>query len=386
MGCEIWMAGGGTGGHLIPGLAVADALAEVQPGWKIYFRHAGRPVDQALLEARPYAASAGVPPLRMRPGVLFQYARAYFKARRELRGGAPKLVIGLGGYASFPHVRAAQDLGLPSVLFEANVLPGRATRHLLKRAWKLCCPWPAQSLGMRLRPGQLADWGLPIRPPAGHSRSAALRRLGFRDDQRVLLVAGGSQGARALNQFLSEAAPFFAAQHIAVLHLAGAADVAALRDSYSRAGVEARVSAFLEDMPAAYRAAHAALCRAGGATLAELAAHRLPAIVVPYPHAKDDHQTVNAQAAEAHGGALCTRQDQLGPETLQTLAAWFANRSAHAAQAERWEPLCRPQAARACARELAAALAAEASPRPASVAEGAPLRPSLEKIELGSHR
>lgn len=384
MSCEIWMAGGGTGGHLIPGLAVADALRRQRPAWKICFRHAGRSVDLNLLAGDVHAASAGVPPLRMRPSVLLQYGRAYFRARRELRGGTPKLVIGLGGYASFPHVRAAQDLGLPTVLFEANVLPGHATRHLLKRAWKLCCPWPEASLGMRLRPGQLAAWGLPIRPPARLSQKAALRRLGFAEDQRLLLVTGGSQGARPLNQFLSEAARFFASEQIAVLHLAGSDDVTELRETYSHAGVVARVCAFLEDMPAAYRAAHAVLCRAGGATLAELAAHRLPAIVVPYPFAKDDHQTANARAAEAHGGAVCTRQDELGPATLQTLSAWFASPSAQKAQAERWEPLSYPQAAETCAGDLIAALEAEMSPRPVSVAEGAPLRSALEKIESGS--
>ncbi len=356
MGTEIWMAGGGTGGHLIPGLALADAFRALDPDCTVRFRHADRPVDRALLAERPHSHPAGVGPLRMRPRVLWRYGRAFFAARRELKAAAPALVVGLGGYASFPHVRAAQTLGLPTVLFEANAIAGRATRHLARRAAKILCPWPAEALrGVTLRPGQACSWGLPIRPPAALSPEDARSRLGFAPDARLLLVTGGSQGAAALNAFLAGAAPYFAANGVALLHLAGEKDAPGLRETYRNAAVTARVESFLDDMPAAYRAARAVLCRAGGATLAELAAHRLPAVAVPYPHAADDHQRANAETAERYGGARCVAQDALGPDTLAALLRWLTDPSAHAAQAARWEPLARERAAEDCARGLAAA-------------------------------
>jgi UDP-N-acetylglucosamine--N-acetylmuramyl-(pentapeptide) pyrophosphoryl-undecaprenol N-acetylglucosamine transferase len=317
---RVALAGGGTAGHLFPGLAIARAL-EV---------HAGRSTTWLfgtgrVAEARGLAGSgvrlellpAPRPPRRRAALAAFalRLGRAWFAARRRLRALAPDVLIGLGGYASVAPGLAAHSLGIPLFLLEQNALPGKAVRLLAPRARRTFVPWEetATSLGERAACDVL---GNPVRAELWRARPEARYMLGLRPEAPTLLVMGGSQGAQAINRAVRRALPQLASAggrsgRAQVIHLAGDDDVARLAAAYRAAGIRAHVTPFLADMGAAYAAADLALCRAGGTTIAELAACGLPAVLVPYPHAADDHQRANARAAARQGGALVMEEAAL---------------------------------------------------------------------------
>jgi UDP-N-acetylglucosamine--N-acetylmuramyl-(pentapeptide) pyrophosphoryl-undecaprenol N-acetylglucosamine transferase len=304
---------------LFPGLAVATRLADDMPRVRISFAGSGKEFErrQVVAAGFDYVPIACAPlPHRLRdlPGFVLANLSGYRAAKRFLTGQQVTAVVGLGGYASVPMARAAARRAIPLLLLEQNAVPGRATRWLARSATMVCTAFrqcdgylparcPVRLTGNPIRGG---FFGTPralreVRPHAEREEYDAGVAAGAN-----LLVLGGSAGARSLNenvpQTLARIRPMLAGW--TVIHQSGPADVCRTQDLYDACGLRAFVAAFLTDMPQTLARTRLAICRAGGTTLAELAASGVPAVLVPYPHAADDHQRRNAASFAASGGCL----------------------------------------------------------------------------------
>jgi len=314
---HIVISGGGTGGHLFPGLAVAARLTALRPGLRVTFAGSGKPFEREQVAAAGFRyLPVRCSPLPRGVGGVWRFLAdnlaGYRAAGRFLREAGAGVVIGLGGFASVPMARAAVAQGVPLVLLEQNAIPGRATRWLARRATVVCTAF--ESCHARL------PWRCRVRLTGNPVRNADFRSLQdfgsrvrpARGDRPRLLVLGGSNGSRALNESLPAALAAVGRQLDGwdVLHQAGRADADATRRRYRELGVEAEVVGFLADVPGALADADLAVCRSGGTTLAELAAAGVPALLVPYLHAADDHQRRNAEVFAAAGA--CRVLDERG--------------------------------------------------------------------------
>jgi UDP-N-acetylglucosamine--N-acetylmuramyl-(pentapeptide) pyrophosphoryl-undecaprenol N-acetylglucosamine transferase len=336
------VAGGGTGGHLFPGLAVAEATAA--GGDAVLFVGSDSGIEARIVPTtrfpfRPIAIRG----LRGRGwrGALDLVVRlpaAVVRAARIVAEFRADVVLGVGGYASFPVVVAAWLRGVPAVLTEQNARPGWTNRLLAHLAKRVCTTFP-ESAAYFPR-GKSVQTGNPVRPL---SAASAAERKGF-----TLLVFGGSQGAHRINQALHEAAGVLAAAipDLRILHQTGARDEAWLRERYSDLGVTAEVSAFIDDMGAAYAAADLVVCRAGATTVAELTTLGLPAVLVPYPFAADDHQRANAAILAERGAAVLVLDRELdGGRLASVVTELAADRQRLGHMAEEAKRLGVPQAA-----------------------------------------
>jgi UDP-N-acetylglucosamine--N-acetylmuramyl-(pentapeptide) pyrophosphoryl-undecaprenol N-acetylglucosamine transferase len=302
---HIVFAGGGTAGHLFPGLAVAAELARHARPPRITFAGSGktfeaRRVGEAGFTYRGFSCAA----FRPRPRDILQFVAKSLAgtraARRFLRRERVSLVVGLGGYASLPMVRAAVSTGTPFILLEQNAYPGKATRWFASRADLVCAAFEAAQAHLNCI-GPLRVTGNPIRSgfrPRASSRSA-------RSARRRLLILGGSGGARSLNLHVPPAIKQLRNElgGWQIVHQTGAADSQETQDRYRTLGLNAVVVANVRNMAQVLRRADLAICRAGGCTLSELAATGTPAILIPYPHAAADHQQRNADVFVRAGAA-----------------------------------------------------------------------------------
>lgn len=306
---RVVIAAGGTGGHVFPALAVATELRE--QGVEVHFLGTA-----AGLEARAVPA-AGFPlvtvPMRglrgagWRRWAALPYAlnRAVWSARKALRRLRPDSVLAMGGYVAVPAGIAARTAGCPLLLHEQNAVPGLGIRALKGLATRIFTGFPetARQLGDR------AEWaGIPVRRELLGLPDPERR---YRDRQGPLrvLAFGGSQGARFLNQRLP-ASLGLARGSLEIRHQTGERELPAVREAYRSRGLEAEPLAFIEDMAGAYSWADLVVSRAGAATIAELAAVGMPAILVPFPHAADRHQHRNAEALVSRGAAECIPQEE----------------------------------------------------------------------------
>lgn len=311
---RIAVACGGTGGHVMPGLATAQALQ--QRGHEVVLWLTGKEIENESIAGwtgeTVRVPARGFP---TRPSLAGMQAawklwRAVRECRRIMEKSRPDALLAMGSYASAGPVLAARRLGIPYVLHEANVLPGRAVKFLARRAAVVACHFDGtryylhccelQVTGMPLRPELTArsDSELPDAPPSA---------------EFTVLIMGGSRGAHALNEAGTEAVAVLARRgfSIRVLHLTGREDLDWVRDRYVEAGVSAWVRPFHARMQQVYALADVAVCRAGASTCAELAHFGVPALLVPYPYAANDHQTANARALEKHGAAEVIAEQSL---------------------------------------------------------------------------
>jgi UDP-N-acetylglucosamine--N-acetylmuramyl-(pentapeptide) pyrophosphoryl-undecaprenol N-acetylglucosamine transferase len=342
-GRPVMIMAGGTGGHIFPGLAIAAELAARRV--PVVWLGAGggletRLVPQHGLPLETLAISGmrgkGLGALLATP---LRLARATAAARRALARHAPRSVLSMGGYAAAPGGLAARLARIPLVVHEQNRVAGVTNRLLARFARRVLVGF-ADALPQ-------ADWvGNPVRASIAALPEPAQRFAG-REGPLRLLVLGGSQGALSLNANV----PAMLARRdprlpVEVRHQCGARHVEATRAAYAAAGVEADVAAFVDDMAAAYAWADLAICRAGALTLAELAAAGVPALLVPYPHAVDDHQTRNAEAMVAAGGARLVAEGEAFAGRLGEAFAAVADRAALRPMAEAARTLARPDATR----------------------------------------
>lgn len=355
---RIVLAGGGTGGHVFPALALAEELLAAEPRCQLLFIGArggleARAVPAAghrleLLEsvkARGGPAGAIGTPLRL--------ARALRGALRLLDSFRPAAVVALGGHASVAPGLAARWRGLPLMVLEQNAIPGRASRLLSRFAAEVHAEF-AESAALFPRPGKVAATGSPVRRAILEAAERRARR-GQPGGKLTLLAAGGSQGARRLNELLAEAAGRLRelADRLRVVHLAGAEHYAAAAEAARRSPLETDVRPFEPDMAGLYERADLAVSRAGATALAELAVCGLPAVLVPFPHAKDNHQEANARCFERAGAAKVFSERGLdGAALAGAIAALAAGGELRAEMAARMRSLGRPEAGRRIAARL----------------------------------
>jgi UDP-N-acetylglucosamine--N-acetylmuramyl-(pentapeptide) pyrophosphoryl-undecaprenol N-acetylglucosamine transferase len=329
----IVFVGGGTGGHLQPGVVLRDALLRRHPDWRAQFLIAGRavernfvPAEATCLELFPGRSS------RPSPWRADLYVRAWIAAARALARLEPDLLVFLGGYVAF--IARLARWNVPMVILESNALPGRSVRLAAPFAERIFLQWPPPP-GLALPPARCRVTGMPLKFEVLPPQPAARAKLGLPCEGTVLLVLGGSLGAKPLNELLMAGARDLSgfgtggggapggrlegeagapAGALAVLHLAGAEDEERVRAAYAAAGVRAVVLPFSDDMASCYAAADLAVARAGGMTVAELAAAGRPAILVPYPHHPDRHQECNARALADAEAAWLVLESEAGED------------------------------------------------------------------------
>ena len=304
------LAGGGTGGHLYPGLAVAGELVRIQPDAQIVFACSNRDIDRRILEPTPYAmAPQPVVPIPRGLGGWGRFVRCYLASARLaadlVRDLQPAAVLGLGGFAAGPVVVRAARRGVRTGLLNPDAVPGKANRLLAGRVDAVFTQFAqtAESFPPRLR--SKVRWaGCPIRRElVGGDAAGARAFFGLRDDRRTLLVFGGSLLAESLSLALEalagELAPLADAWQ--VLHVSGSPHAGRIEQALRSAGLEVATLAYCERMDLAYAAADLVLARCGAVTVAELMATGTPAVLMPYPFHKDQHQRLNALAMERIG-------------------------------------------------------------------------------------
>jgi UDP-N-acetylglucosamine--N-acetylmuramyl-(pentapeptide) pyrophosphoryl-undecaprenol N-acetylglucosamine transferase len=307
---RVAIAAGGTGGHFYPGLVVAQELRA--RGWQpLMIVRAGDPALAALEKEGLAALPIDLRGMPRRPGPeILTFARKLAGSlgtlSRALRSFQPDLALGMGGYLTFPLLFAAWRRGLPRAVHESNAVLGLANAASVKLGAELYWGLPPDKPSSG---GSLV--GTPVRPSLWGRRDASQSRraLGLPPDRPTILAFGGSQGAQGLNAALPRALARLPA--VQVLHLAGKGKAEAAAAAYRAEGVAADVREYMDDMAAAYGAADLVVCRSGASTLAELAALRAPAVLVPYPHATANHQDVNARVFEKAGAAVRLREDEL---------------------------------------------------------------------------
>ncbi|MDR1367273.1 MAG: undecaprenyldiphospho-muramoylpentapeptide beta-N-acetylglucosaminyltransferase [Candidatus Accumulibacter sp.] len=341
MSRTILIMGGGTGGHIFPGLSVADVLK--RRGWKVVWM--GNPEG---MEGRIVPAHGDpMAPLRFSgvrgKGVLRKLAlpvslfSACRQAGNEIRRFRPNVVLGMGGYASFPGGAMAVLKGCPLVIHEQNSVAGLANRVLAKFATRVLTGFP------KVLPKK-GEWvGNPIRSEI--ARLAGLeKRYAERDSRLRLLVLGGSLGAFAINEVIPEGIGLLAEdERPFIVHQSGENHLEKLKENYEAAGVQATCVAFIDDMAGAYEWADLVLCRAGALTIAELSAVGVASILVPFPQAVDDHQTLNAKFLSMTGGAVLLPQEKMRPESIRLIRNY--TRSQLAQMAEKANLQAKPDAA-----------------------------------------
>ncbi len=309
---------GGTGGHIFPGLAVAEALR--QRGWRVHWLggqgSAGHPsMESQLVPPRGFAFESidfsgvrgkGLATLALLP---LRLLKAFWQSIQVIRRVKPDVVVGLGGYISFPAGMMSVLLGKPLVLHEQNSVAGLVNKVLAGVADRVFTAFPGVL--------KKAEWiGNPLRPAFTCQPDPAARFAG-RSGPLKLLVVGGSLGAKALNELVPKALALIPAdKRPQVTHQSGARQIEALRAHYEAAGVQAELTPFIEDTAQAFADADLIICRAGASTVTEIAAVGAAALFVPFPAAVDDHQTTNAKFLVEHGGGWLAQQRDLTASIL----------------------------------------------------------------------
>jgi UDP-N-acetylglucosamine--N-acetylmuramyl-(pentapeptide) pyrophosphoryl-undecaprenol N-acetylglucosamine transferase len=351
MPLAILIAGGGTGGHLYPGIAVARELMSRQPDAQVTFVGTSAGIEARVVPREGFTLdvirSAGLKgkSLQSLARGLALLPLSALDAAQVISRRRPSVVIGVGGYSSGPVVLLSALRGIPTLLMEQNAMPG-ITNRMLAPVVNAAAVTYQESI--RFFGGKSFVSGNPVRPEFFVGEEAYGIHRQPPGAARVL-VFGGSQGAHAINMAMVEAAPRLAAaaSGMAITHQAGERDLEVVRDGYRRAGIEARVEPFLFTMDREMKSADLVICRAGATTLAELAAAGAPSILVPLPTATDDHQRKNAQALVTQGAAQMIEQRELTGDRLSSeLVALVNDQERRKRMSEAARRLARPDAAK----------------------------------------
>ena len=314
------IACGGTGGHLFPGIAVAEVLRD--RGHEVMLLVSEKDIDALALSTHRSFRFEKLPtiglPSPFSPTILGFIRRFYesLSLCRSIYGKfKPQVVLGMGGFTSTAPVLAGKMRGISTFIHESNAVPGKANRltarivRAVMLGFKECAPFFPKA--------HTEITGTPIRTELKRlDRQLARQKLGLRDGLTTLLVMGGSQGASGINQAMIKALPFFQGAPLQVIHLSGARDERLVADNYRRENISAYVAAFHHRMEEVYSAANLVVARAGAASLAEFAAFSLPGILIPFPYAADDHQTRNADIYARAQAAILLRESDLSGELL----------------------------------------------------------------------
>ena len=340
----ILIMAGGTGGHIFPGLAVAHEMRAA--GWEVVWMGARGGMEERLVPSRGYrtawirakaARGKGLAQKLLLPANLLY---SFWESARLIRALKPNVVLGLGGYVAFPGGMMASLLNRPLALHEQNAVPGLANRVLSRVSDKVMVAFP-QTLGA-------AEWtGNPVRDEIAAMAPPEARFRGRTGPFRILVV-GGSLGAQALNEAVPKALALLPTP-VSVVHQSGEKHLQVLKQNYADAGVDGELVAFIDDMARRYAEADLVICRAGAVTIAELSAGGMASVLVPFPHAVDDHQTANARFLAEKGAALLVPQREMTAEKLAALIGSL-DRTKLLEMAKKARALGKPDAAALVAR------------------------------------
>jgi UDP-N-acetylglucosamine--N-acetylmuramyl-(pentapeptide) pyrophosphoryl-undecaprenol N-acetylglucosamine transferase len=350
-GLSVVIAGGGTGGHLYPGIAVAREIRRQVPDARVSFAGTARGLESTVVPAEGFELdvirSAGIKGKSI--GTRLQGAwlivPSLIDAWRVIGRRRPHVVVGVGGYSSGPVVLAGRLRGARTLVLEQNAVPGLTNRLLSRVVHAAAVAYEETLTHFR---GRGFVTGNPVRPEFFARAADPLREAGARGAGRRLLVLGGSQGAHALNLGVIAAMPALRRQvpDLDVVHQTGARDLEMVREAYKTAGVPARVESFLNPVAPDMAAASLVISRAGATTLAELAALGCPALLVPFPAATDDHQRRNARVLVSAGAAVMVEESELSGNRLAPAAAELLGDSARLTEMGRaMRQFARPDAA-----------------------------------------
>lgn len=314
------IACGGTGGHLFPGLAVAEQLK--QHGCDVALLISPKDVDQQAVKSASGMEVFTLPAVGLQNRNYFSFASSFWNsfraARKIFRQRRPDAVLAMGGFTSAPPILAARKFRSKTFLHESNTIPGKANRFLARFVDEAFVGFPETTA--RLNARKVTSTGTPVRSqfhvrPAAECRAA----LGLDASRPAILVVGGSQGASGVNAMVLSALPLLAQKNWQWLHLTGANDFEKVKAAYAASAINAVVKPFLAEMDLALGAATAAVSRAGASSLAEIAALRLPALLVPFPAAADNHQFFNARLYAMSGAARLLEQKDSTPEKVAAI-------------------------------------------------------------------
>lgn len=322
----IAFAGGGTGGHLTPGMAVAEALRSRHPEVDVTFLGSGRQVERELL-GRAGLELVPLPSVSC-PGSIVGLLRSMciaplglLRAWRLLAKRRPDVLVALGGYAALLPAICASWRGIPIIVLEQNSLPGKVNRFVAKRATDVIVQWQ-QSVEHFPETERVSVLGNPVRKDVvGRDRVEACQQFGLDPTKLTVYVTGGSQGAVALNELVFAALPRLneMADRVQLLHSVGDVGYEDAQARYAAAQVTVSYHRFIHDAGAAFACADLTVCRSGATTLAELTANGIPSILIPYPYAAEDHQYFNAKLLSDAGAAVVSRQSELTAESFTSL-------------------------------------------------------------------
>ena len=314
------IACGGTGGHLFPGLAVAEVLRE--RGHEVMLIISEKEIDALAVSNRSEFRVEKLPsvglPSPFSPAI-FGFTRRFTESlsvcRRIYRSFKPQVVLGMGGFTSTAPILAGRMRGLPTFIHESNAIPGKANKLTARMVGAVMLGFKeCAQFFPRVR---TEITGTPIRAALRPmDRATARRNLGLEEDRATLLVMGGSQGATGINQAVIKSLPALQGLPIQVIHLAGGRDEGLLADNYRRENIPAYVAAFHHSMEDVYSAADLAIARSGAASLAELAMFSLPSILIPFPYAAEDHQTRNAEIFARENAATIVKESEISTDLL----------------------------------------------------------------------
>lgn len=319
---RLLIAGGGTGGHVFPGLAVAEELVQSQADSALRFVGTARGFEARAVPAAGFELDlmeiSGIKGMGLKKTAtaMLQIPRAGLRSRQIIKDFNPEVVLGVGGYASGPLLATAVLMGIPTAICEQNSVPG-LTNKILGRLVDAVFGSFAHSAQF-FSPQKFHLVGNPLRRQILQAQTSS---MAADDAELQVLVMGGSQGARPLNNKLPKAlAALIQAGHkLKIRHQCGPSDMAKLRKAYAELGIDAQLEAFIDDMAAAYADCDVFIGRAGATTCAELAALGVPSVLIPFPQAADDHQTLNARDLEQAGAAIVLAQKDLNAENISRI-------------------------------------------------------------------
>jgi UDP-N-acetylglucosamine--N-acetylmuramyl-(pentapeptide) pyrophosphoryl-undecaprenol N-acetylglucosamine transferase len=323
---RVVIACGGTGGHLFPGLAVAEILKE--RGHEVLLIVSEKEIDAIALKAHPEFRAEKLPSVGM-PNLLspafVRFLRrsweGYVYCKGTYRKFRPSVILGMGGFTSTAPILAGRRQKLPTLIHESNAIPGRANKLTARFATRVLLGF--QACAPFFEGADCVVTGTPVRRHLGAhlERKAALAGFHLESDRRTLLVMGGSQGAAGINQALFKCAPMLKDKPLQIIHLTGERDDRLAAANYQRENIPHYVAPFHHRMEEAYSATDLVVSRAGAASLSELSQFGLPSILIPYPYATDDHQTSNAKVFVDAGAAEMQPERSVNPEAFSALIA-----------------------------------------------------------------
>ena len=331
MNKRIIIAGGGTGGHIFPAIAIANAIRQLQPGAEILFIGAKGKMEMEKVPQAGYRiegldiAGFNRSSLIKNIGLPFKLGRSFFQVRNIINRFRPDAVIGVGGYSSFPVLRVAQSKGIPTFIHESNSFAGKSNILLGKKATKVFVV--GDGMEKFFPAAKIMVTGNPVRQSIASAsllKSDAIRSFGLDENKKTILAVGGSLGARSINEAIATHIEEFERNNLQLIWQTGKTTAAEyIAKGKGRANIW--VSDFITDMEKAYAAADIVISRAGAMAVAELCVAKKPVVFVPFPHAAEDHQTVNAQHLVNRQAALMVMDNEAKEKLVATVMALAIN-------------------------------------------------------------